>query len=172
MAKLKMHYSDGYSSTVCGTYPAQGQVTTSVRRVTCGHCKRSPIYIADGGTPLPKKPKVEKPKPEKPTFEVTPEVVVAFRVLGKMAAGYAIRANVCNEYDRFVEYLNKQIPEGVVIPGRLTTYVVKVAKKSGEEFITMDKKAINRATAISYAQNDFGYDLRKVLTFTVIEEKD
>ena len=170
MSKMKIHYNNSYDGASCGSYVPDRFITKNVNRVTCSLCRRNGIYLSNGGTRATPKPKVVKPKPE-PAFEVTEEVKNALRVIGKISAVYAVRANVCGDYDRFIDYLNKQMPEGVVIPGRYNTYVVKVAKKDSTEFFTIEKMAVNKTTALAAAQNEFGYEIRTNFTFTVVEEK-
>ena len=127
----KMHYrvlwhswrGDPIIGPSCG---AESIRTTDDRRaVTCQNCRYTVQFIAQAG--VPENAPAVAPE-ERLSFEVTDDVKVALKVINKIATRYANRANLCSQYDQFVEAVNRQLPEGAHLAGRFQHFKITAVK--------------------------------------------
>lgn len=151
MRAKKIHFAseDDVYMGVCRVYGDENEdydnITDRQGSVTCGHCLKW-LAKQDGEVKVLKETLV---------FEVTDDLRVALKFIGKIGASWADRTNQCRTYDEAIKHINSKLPEGAFIPSRLTTWILEVGNKNGS--IKVNYIAKTKEEAIQAIKNQAVY---------------
>lgn len=162
---LKIHIPDNSSGSrwsACGN--STRNLTSVASEVTCLSCQSTAAFSAAQYVEQSARRRGEQVVNTYGTpaagdgpaaFEVTDEVKAALKAMNAIATRYAQRQNLCSQYDDFVRYVNRMLPEGAKLAGRFKHFKVTLAKRD-QSFVTeieSESEANARSIAEQYTRS-------------------